>query len=119
MEFKIDKSLPICPQICDQISACIATGEFPPDSKLLSVREVAIKAGVNPNTVQKSFEQLESQGLIYSIRGSGWFVGNNSQHAKMQIDSLAKIKTKAYITSMSQLGFNKDDIINYIKEWDK
>ena len=119
MEFKIDKSIPICPQICDQISASIASGEFPPDSKLLSVRDVAIKAGVNPNTVQKSFEQLEAQGLIYSIRGSGWFVGNNAQHAKMQIDSLAKIKTKAYFSSMTQLGFSEEEIFNYIKEWNK
>lgn len=119
MEFKIDKSFPICPQICDQISASIASGEFLPDSKLLSVREVAIKAGVNPNTVQKSFEQLEAQGLIYSIRGSGWFVGNNANHAKNQIDSLAKIKTKAYLNAMSQLGYNVEEIINYIKEWNK
>ena len=119
MEFKIDKSIPICPQICDQIASSIASGEFLQNTKLLSVLEVAIKAGVNPNTVQKSFEQLESQGLIYSIRGSGWFVGDNAYYAQKQIDSLAKIKTKSYIISMTQLGFSEDEIINYIKEWNK
>lgn len=119
MEFKIDKSLPICPQICDRISACIATGEFPPDSKLLSVRDVAIKAGVNPNTVQKSFEQLESKGLIYSIRGSGWFVGNNAFRAREQVNTLADSKTKAYFTAMAQLGFNTEQVKDYIKEWNK
>lgn len=119
MEFKIDKSLPICPQICDQISACIATGEFPPDAKLLSVREVAVKAGVNPNTVQKSFEQLESKGLIYSIRGSGWFVGNNAYRAQEQVDTLAEAKTKAYFSAMAQLGFNEEQVKIYIKEWNK
>ncbi len=119
MEFKIDKSLPICPQICDQISAVIASGEFPPDSKLLSVREVAVKAGVNPNTVQKSFEQLEQNGLIYSIRGSGWFVGNNAYRAKEQVETLAITKTKAYFDSMSQIGFDTEKVKNYIKEWDK
>ena len=119
MEFKIDKSIPICPQICDQISAGIASGEFAPETKLMSVREVAIKAGVNPNTVQRSFEQLEEQGLIYSVRGSGWFVGNNSFHAKKQIESLAMSKTRSYFSSMAQLGFSEDDVINYIKEWKK
>lgn len=119
MEFKIDKSLPICPQICEQISACIASGEFKPDEKLLSVRDIAVKAGVNPNTVQKSLEQLEAQGLIYSIRGSGWFVGNNAYYAQKQIGSLAKSKTKAYFSAMAQLGFSQSEVINYIKEWNE
>ena len=119
MEFKIDKSIPICPQICDQLSAVIASGEFPPDSKLLSVREVALKAGVNPNTVQKSFEQLEQNGLIYSIRGSGWFVGNNAYRAKEQVNTLAESKTKAYFEAMSQIGFDTEMVKKYIEEWNK
>ncbi len=119
MNFNIDKSLPICPQICDYISSLIASGEFPPDSKLLSVREVAIKAGVNPNTVQKSFEQLEQNGLIYSIRGSGWFVGDNIDLAKEQISTLAIKKTKSYLESMAQIGFDAEMVKNYIKEWNK
>ncbi len=119
MDFKIDKSIPICPQICDQISAFIASGKLPPDSKLLSVREIALKAGVNPNTVQKSFEQLEQSGLIYSIRGSGWFVGNNAYRAKEQIDTLAEGKTRAYFDAMAQIGFDREKTKNYIKEWNK
>ena len=119
MEFKIDKSIPICPQICDQLSAVIASGEFPPDSKLLSVREVALKAGVNPNTVQKSFEQLEQNGLIYSIRGSGWFVGNNAYRAKEHLDTLAESKTKAYFEAMAQIGFDTEMVKKYIEEGNK
>ncbi len=119
MNFNIDKSLPICPQICDYISSLIASGEFPPHSKLLSVREVAIKAGVNPNTVQKSFEQLEQNGLIYSIRGSGWFVGDNIELAKKQIDTLAIKKAKSYFEAMAQIGFDTEMAKNYIKEWDE
>ena len=92
---------------------------FPPDSKLLSVREVAIKAGVNPNTVQKSFEQLEQNGLIYSIRGSGWFVGDNIDLAKEQISTLALKKTKSYFEAMAQIGFDSEMVKNYIKEWEK
>ncbi len=119
MEFIIDKSLPICPQICDQISALIASGEFPPDSRLLSVRDIAVKAGVNPNTVQKSLEHLEQNGLIYSIRGSGWFVGNNAYRAKEQVETLAISKTKAYFEAMAQIGYDSEAVKNYIKEWNK
>ncbi len=119
MEFKINKSLPICPQICDQISARIASGELLPDTKLLSVREVAIKAGVNPNTIQKSFEQLESQGLIYSVRGLGWFVGNNAHIAKERVNALADDRVKTFFASMAQLGFDENQAKDYIKEWSK
>ena len=119
MEFKIDKSIPICPQISDQIAASIASGEFPSQSKLMSVREVAIKAGVNPNTVQKSFEQLEQSGLIYSVRGSGWFVSDNLSSAKEQVDTLAITKTRAYFSTMAQLGFDVEQVKKYIEEWDK
>ena len=66
MNWTLDKSRPICPQICELISVAIANGEFAANEKLLSVREVALLAGVNPNTVQKSFEDLERRGVIHS-----------------------------------------------------
>ena len=71
MRWLIDKERPICPQINEQIAARIALGEFRPADRLASVRDVAVAAGVNPNTVQKAFESLEAEGLIYSVRGSG------------------------------------------------
>ena len=95
--WELDKTRPICPQICEQLSVMIAAEEFKPDEKLLSVREVAVKAGVNPNTVQKAFEQLEGQGLIYSVRGSGWFVGADTESAKNTVEELKYSKTKDYI----------------------
>ena len=59
MQWTLDKSRPICPQICEQICLAVANGEFAAGEKLFSVREVALMLGVNPNTVQKSFEELE------------------------------------------------------------
>ncbi len=119
MKWQLDKSRPICPQICEQICVRIANGEFAPNERLLSVREVAVAAGVNPNTVQKSFELLETQGLIYSVRGSGWFVGEDISLAKQQIYELRRSKTYAYLTDMAQLGFDNAQTAQFIKEWNK
>ena len=69
--------------------------------------------------MQKSFEQLEQNGLIYSIRGSGWFVGDNIDLAKEQISTLALKKTKSYFEAMAQIGFDTEMVKNYIKKWEK
>ncbi len=118
MGWSLDKGRPICPQICEQLSVKIAAGEFKPNERLMSVREVALAAGVNPNTVQKAFEQLEREGLIYSVRGSGWFVDNVGS-AKVTVEKLILDKTAAYIEEMEALGLSLEQIKNYIKEWNE
>ena len=110
MEWKIDKQRPICPQLCEQICVLIASGEIAAGAKLFSVREVALEAGVNPNTVQKSFEELERYGLIYSVR-------EETQTAKEIVAGLIKNKTKEYFESMNQLGVDTDGIKKYVEEW--
>ncbi len=119
MGWKLDKNRPICPQIGELLSAKIAKGEYKPNERLLSVREVAVVAGVNPNTVQKAFEQLEQKGLIYSVRGLGWFVSDNISLATQTVDELAKEKTKLYLSEMENLGFTLEQTKEYIKEWNK
>lgn len=115
MKWSLDKNRPICPQICEILCVMIASKEVGPNEKLMSVREVALAAGVNPNTVQKSFEQLESEGLVYSARGLGWFVTENTEIATAAVDRLAKEKTEQYITEMARIGIPTEELMNYIK----
>lgn len=117
MRWKLDKNRPICPQIGEQICVAIACGELKPKERLLSVREVAVTAGVNPNTVQKAFEQLEQTGLIYSVRSLGWFVAEDTSIAKETVNRLIREKTESYLAEMQLLGLNKQDTITYIKEY--
>lgn len=117
--WNLDKSRPICPQICEQISVLIASGEIAPSQKLMSVREVALTAGVNPNTVQKAFEQLERQGLIYSVRSSGWFVSDNTEMAGEEVRKLIEGKTRTYFDEMRKLGCSTEEIKKTVKEWNE
>lgn len=116
MNWTLDKSRPICPQICELICVAVANGEFSSGEKLLSVREIALLAGVNPNTVQKSFEELEQRGVIHSVRCSGWYVNENTGAATDELQSLRMKMTEDYINEMSKLGCNLDEIIKYINE---
>lgn len=117
MDWRLDKQRPICPQICEKICVLIASGEINTGDRLMSVRDVALHAGVTPNTVQKSFEQLEQQGVIYSRRGSGWFVCENTGIAKELLNGLIRSKTVNYLNDMQALGLDKKEIIQIIKEF--
>ena len=116
MNWILDKSRPICPQICEHICVAIANGEFSAGEKLLSVREIAIAAGVNPNTVQKSFEELERRGVIHSVRCSGWYVNESIDAASNEVSLLRMKKTKEYLDAMLHLGCTSDEVIKYLNE---
>ena len=116
MNWTLDKTRPICPQICSAICVAIANKEFTVGEKLPSVREIALDAGVNPNTVQKSFEDLERRGVIHSLRCSGWYVNENIDAAISEVDQLRRKKTQEYFEAMSQLGCDLDEINNYLNE---
>lgn len=117
MEWVIDKGRPICPQICEQLCLRIANGMFAPHEKILSVREIAVAAGVNPNTVQRSLEELERRGVLYSVRGSGWFVADDIGLAKEVLNGILAQKTADYFAAMQILGMDTAAVKEYVKEW--
>ena len=116
MNWELDKSRPICPQLCELICVAVAKGEFSAGEKLLSVREIAVLAGVNPNTVQKSFEELERRGVIHSVRCSGWFVNDDTESAINEVESYRLKKTEEYLVQMAQLGCNQADVLKYLNQ---
>lgn len=119
MNRALDKSRPICPQIEELICVMIATGEIKGGEKIFSVREVALKFSVNPNTVQKAFEALEAKQLLTSHRGSGWYVNEDTSRAAEMVEELKRVKTSEYVKSMTNLGVSENELIDYIKEWNK
>jgi GntR family transcriptional regulator len=68
--------VPIYLQIADGIRAAVAAGVYRPGEVLPSLRAMAVEAQVNPNTVQRAYDELERAGLIYSQRGKGLFVAD-------------------------------------------
>ncbi len=118
MEWKLNKDRPLGPQLGEMICVSIASGEFLPNEKIMSVREAAVAAGVNPNTVQRAFEALERDGILYSVRGSGWFVSEDTAKANEVLKRMTREKTEEYFQEMKLLGYDIEATKNYIKEWE-
>ena len=74
MKWQLRSDAPIYSQLIEHIKLGIVSGEFPPGGKLPSVRDLAGEAGVNPNTMQRAFTELEREGLVNAQRTSGRYV---------------------------------------------
>ena len=69
---------PIYEQIMERFQELMMSGGLKQDEKLPSVRSLAMELSINPNTIQRAYAELERQGYIYSVKGKGSFVTDNS-----------------------------------------
>ncbi len=76
MEFRNNKGIFL--QIADNISEKVLEGKYPPGEKIPSVRELATEIGVNPNTVMRTYSELQARGIIDNKRGVGYYVGSDA-----------------------------------------
>lgn len=84
MQFSDDK--PIWRQIYELIAMRILSDEWPEGSRIVSVRELAQEVGVNPNTVMRSYERLDGDGIIFNRRGIGFFVAEGAKEHIREIE---------------------------------
>lgn len=84
MQFTDDK--PIWRQIYELIAMRILSDEWPEGSRIVSVRELAQEVGVNPNTVMRSYERLDGDGIIFNRRGIGFFVSEGAKEHIREIE---------------------------------
>lgn len=116
MPWELDSDRPIYLQLMETIKQDIVSGVYNPGDKLPSVRDLAVLAAVNPNTMQKALAELEREGLVYSKRTSGRFITEDADMLKTTRKKLASGHISEFISKMNQLGFDKKDIIVMIQE---
>lgn len=119
MKPEFNSSTPLYLQIIDFIKSEIVSGKREPGSKVESVRDMAQTLGVNPNTVQRAFSELERQGLMHSERTAGRYITDNKNLVKSIKEKSAMMTIKDFVDSMVKTGFTEDDIIRLIKEYFK
>ncbi len=112
LDYKNDK--PLHEQITQGLKELIISGVLSPDEQLPSVRELAVSLTVNPNTVQRAYKSLETEGIIYSIRGKGNFVSDIPKADKTQIDALYD-NLRDVLKELVFYGETKDKIDNMVK----
>ena len=116
MNILFDNNIPIYIQLVDGLKLDIISGKIKAGERLPSVRELALKIKVNPNTVQKALAELESLGLIYTERTNGKFVTNDEKLIKKLRDEYANNLVSKFISNMNDLGINNDEIVYYINK---
>ncbi len=101
-------------QLCGRITELISSGALEENEKLPAVREVAKSLGINPNTVQKAYAQLEQRGLIYSIPAKGSYVsGRTSTSTIIRGQAIAEFE-KSVKTALSA-GIEKEELLQLIE----
>ena len=115
MEWNFRNDQPIYSQLTQRLTEAIVSGIYAPGEKLPSVRDLAVEAGVNPNTVQRALSELEREGLVFSQRTAGRFVTENENmitNAKLRI---ADERVSEFLRSMKTLGCGRQEIISLIE----
>lgn len=113
LDFK--SSVPISEQIVNGIIKLKALGVLKGGEQLPSVRALASKFSVNPNTVQKSYSILENDGIIYSVKGKGSFISDDENAASAVIRS-AEQDFIAALKNAADLGLSKKRLIELVNE---
>ena len=116
MEFRSDKSIFL--QIADSITEKVVSGTYPPEEKIPSVREMAAEVGVNPNTIMRTYNELQSMQIIENKRGIGYFVKPEAQKLifdKKKTDFFDKILPEM-IQQAGLLGITPDELKKHIDE---
>ncbi|MDI6850702.1 MAG: GntR family transcriptional regulator [bacterium] len=111
-----DPNLPIYLQIMNFVKKLIVRGVLKPGDKVPSVRDMALFLGVNPNTVQKAYEELERDGTIFTKRGQGNFVNEDKSVAVKLKEAMVKEVIERYKKEMEELGISKEQILILLKE---
>ena len=116
MKWQFSNDAPIYTQLIEQIKVGIVVGAFPPGERLPSVRDLAMAAGVNPNTMQRALSELERDGLVYSQRTAGRFVTEDRTLIDEARRTLAEDHIQSFLTAMERLGFEREEALTLLRQ---
>src|SRR5690606_32291543 len=110
MELNFNSSKPIYMQMVDEVKRALARGELSPGDKIPSHKERAQITKVNPNTVQRAYQEMEREGLTETLRGQGTFIRNDPSMLQRIRSEMAQSAVRHFIEEMRGLGMTSDEI---------
>ncbi len=117
MPWNLNSDRPIFIQLIEKIKIDIISGQYAPGDKLPSVRELAQKASVNPNTMQKALSELERTGLVYSQRTSGRFITEDTGMIEELKTTLAEEVISDFLENMQKLGYQNEETLSLLAKF--
>ncbi|MFD1428349.1 GntR family transcriptional regulator [Kroppenstedtia sanguinis] len=110
-------SSPIYLQLADRIQRRILRRELTPGEKLPSVREMALESNVNPNTVQRTYSELERMGIVETRRGQGTFITEDDSRLEQVREDLRRQQIEVFVQGMGELGFSPQEILTGLEKY--
>ena len=107
---------PVYVQLIEQLELALVAGEFPPGSRIPPVRELAADAGVNPNTMQRALQDLESRGLLQAQRTAGRTVTANDTVLQALRRKRAATLARDFLQQMHALGMTATEVETLLRE---
>ena len=104
---------PIYEQVADGIEELALRGALPADTQLPSVRQFAMELSINPNTIQRAYHELESEGYIVSVPGKGSFCAQFSPQSDPRREELLA-RLEETVRELRWLGVSEEEIIEKI-----
>ena len=114
MTWSFTPDRPIYIQLQEQLKLSIVSGIYPPGDKLPAVRDLAIEAAVNPNTVQRALTELEREGMVYTQRTSGRFVTEDKDVIGKTKNKLAMELVDSFLEKMHAIGYSAKETAELI-----
>ena len=118
MEWNFRGDQPIYSQLVEQLTRRIVSGDYLPGDRLPSVRDLALEAGVNPNTMQRAFGELERVGLVNSIRTAGRYVTDDEELIRYAKERLATEQVSVFLRNMRLLGYDREHSVALIQSYE-
>ena len=115
-ELDIRSRKPIYEQLVEKLKQLIINDVLKEDEKLPSVRELAQQLTINPNTIQKAYRELETQGYIYSLKGKGSFVHPVAKSQNKEELTKVREELKKLFAEAMYLGITTEEIQTLLRE---
>ena len=111
MAWQFNSNRPIYIQIVDEIELRILNGTYEMGMRLPSVRDLAVLAAVNPNTMQRALAELEEMGLVTTQRNTGRTVTTDETAVSRARDVKAELLAETFMMQMQALGLNRKEVL--------
>lgn len=111
MAWQFNSNRPIYQQIVDEIELRILNGTYEMGMRLPSVRDLAVLAAVNPNTMQRALAELEEMGLVSTQRNTGRTVTTDDSAVSRARDTKASLLAETFLMQMKALGLSRKEVL--------
>jgi len=113
---EFDERFPIYQQIVDRFCYSLVKGEITAGDRIPSIRDMALILKVNTNTIQRAYQEMERKNLIYSQRGTGYFVMEDQNMITEIKNEMVQNAAARFLDEMRALGFTDKQIIKELEQ---